>query len=141
MIFFVGRHAMFGQDPPMYFRSIEAVRFPSRAIVQAISLPPVPLPNTRTSYFSGSLVATTASLELAAERLRFGVATCDDLSVGAAGFGAAVLIGLSNTSRGADRFALQLRLFRFSLLVPFSCLCLKNFGALSSDLCEPAIHE
>src|SRR5215470_9660509 len=52
MTFLLGRHAMFGQDPPIYFRSMTAVRLPSLAIVQAINLPAVPLPRTTTSYFS-----------------------------------------------------------------------------------------
>src|SRR5215469_13684384 len=52
MTFLLGRHAMFGQDPPIYFRSTTAVRLPSLAIVQAINLPAVPLPSTTTSYFS-----------------------------------------------------------------------------------------
>src|SRR5215813_32948 len=54
--FLLGRHATFGQDPPMYFLSTTAVRFPSLAIVHASTLPPVPLPNTRTSYLSRSLI-------------------------------------------------------------------------------------
>jgi hypothetical protein len=56
MMFLLGRHATFGHAPPTYFRSIEAVRLPSLAIVQAINLPAVPLPSTRTSYLSGSLM-------------------------------------------------------------------------------------
>src|SRR5437870_1634940 len=56
MTFLLGMQAMFIHAPPMYFRSIEAVRLPSRAIVHAINLPPVPLPSTRTSYLSGSLM-------------------------------------------------------------------------------------
>src|SRR5262245_39857077 len=52
MTFLLGRQAIFGQEPPMYFRSTTAVRLPSLAIVQAINLPAVPLPSTRTSYFS-----------------------------------------------------------------------------------------
>jgi hypothetical protein len=56
MMFLLGRHAMFGHAPPTYFRSIEAVRLPSLAIVQAINLPAVPLPSTTTSYLSGSLM-------------------------------------------------------------------------------------
>ncbi len=54
MMFLLGKHAIFGDAPPTYFRSMEAVRLPSLAIVQAINLPPVPLPSTRTSYVSGS---------------------------------------------------------------------------------------
>src|SRR4029077_3922055 len=57
MMFLLGRQATFGHAPPTYFRSIEAVRLPSLAIVHAINLPAVPLPSTRTSYLSGLLVA------------------------------------------------------------------------------------
>src|SRR5437660_8889116 len=56
MMFLLGRQATFGHAPPTYFRSIEAVRLPSLAIVQAINLPAVPLPSTRTSYLSGWLI-------------------------------------------------------------------------------------
>src|SRR4051812_32977262 len=99
MIFLLGRHAMFGHEPPMYFRSIEAVRLPSRANVQAISFPPVPLPNTRTSYFSGSLLAMIASLERVGSR----IPARDELSIGPMGFGVAVPIGFSKPSGDADR--------------------------------------
>src|SRR6266446_4602199 len=56
MMFLLGRQATFGHAPPTYFRSIEAVRLPSLDIVQAINLPAVPLPSTRTSYLSGWLM-------------------------------------------------------------------------------------
>src|SRR5437868_9889580 len=56
MMFLLGRQAIFGHAPPTYFRSIEAVRLPSLAILQAINLPAVPLPSTRTSYLSGWLM-------------------------------------------------------------------------------------
>src|SRR5215831_15870791 len=56
MMFLLGRHAMFGQDPPIYLRSMTAVRLPSLAIVQAINLPAVPLPSTTTSYFSAAFM-------------------------------------------------------------------------------------
>src|SRR5205807_9610433 len=56
MMFLLGRQATFGHAPPTYFRSIEAVRLPSLAIFQAINLPAVPLPSTRTSYLSGWLM-------------------------------------------------------------------------------------
>jgi hypothetical protein len=97
MIFFVGRQAMFGHDPPMYFRSTTAVRLPSRAIVQPISLPPVPLPSTSTSYFSGSLVVVIAASKFDTERVRSGVRVCDDLSIGAAATEAAVFILVMGT--------------------------------------------
>lgn len=96
---------MFGHAPPMYFRSIEAVRLPSLAMLQAINLPPVPLPSTRTSYFSGSLVPLIASLKLVVERVRSGIPVSDDFSSGARAAEVAVLIGLTETSGDADRFA------------------------------------
>jgi hypothetical protein len=52
MMFLVGRQAMFWQEPPTYFRSMATVFIPSLARVQEMSLPPVPLPNTRRSYSS-----------------------------------------------------------------------------------------
>ncbi len=45
MRFLLGRQATFGQDPPMYRRSITAVRWPAAAIVHATYLPASPLPN------------------------------------------------------------------------------------------------
>src|SRR5580704_2687328 len=56
MTFLLGRHATLGQAPPTYFRSTTAVRLPSLAIVQAITLPAVPPPSTMTSYFSGAFM-------------------------------------------------------------------------------------
>src|SRR3981189_1140716 len=43
---------MFGHDPPINLRSINAVRWPAFAIVQAKYLPASPLPTTRISYSS-----------------------------------------------------------------------------------------
>ena len=42
--------------PQTYFRSIEAVRLPSLAIVQAVNLPAVPLPSTEQQTPAGSLM-------------------------------------------------------------------------------------
>src|SRR5262245_8913004 len=56
MTFLLGRHAILGHDPPIYFRSTTAVRLPSLAIAQAINLPAVPLPSTITSYSSTELI-------------------------------------------------------------------------------------
>src|SRR5580693_5724997 len=56
MTFLLGRQAMFGHDPPIYFRSTTAVRLPSLAIVQAANLPAVPPPSTRVSKFSGAFI-------------------------------------------------------------------------------------
>src|SRR5271163_2879716 len=58
MTFLLGRHAMLGQDPPIYFRSTTAVRLPSLAIVQATTLPAVPPPKTMTSYFSAAFMSS-----------------------------------------------------------------------------------
>src|SRR5271155_3456326 len=54
MTFLLGRQAMFGHAPPIYFRSTTAVRLPSLAIVQAANLPAVPPPSTRASKLSGA---------------------------------------------------------------------------------------
>src|SRR5438309_1056098 len=54
MRFLLGRHAMFGHEPPNHLRSTMAVRWPSLAIVQARYLPASPLPTTRISYLSTS---------------------------------------------------------------------------------------
>src|ERR1700730_18813991 len=46
--------AMLGQEPPIHRRSTTAVRRPDRAMCQARSLPPAPLPRTKISNCSGS---------------------------------------------------------------------------------------
>src|SRR5262249_25146232 len=51
--FLLGRQAMFGQEPPTQRRSTTAARRPERARGQDSSLPPAPLPSTRSSYGSG----------------------------------------------------------------------------------------
>jgi len=53
MMFLLGRQAMFGQEPPTYFRSTTAVLIPFLANVQEMSLPAAPLPNISRSYSSG----------------------------------------------------------------------------------------
>src|SRR5215467_12776734 len=53
MMFLLGKQAMFGHDPPMYFRSIAATRFPSPAKVHAAIVDPVPPPRITTSNSSG----------------------------------------------------------------------------------------
>src|SRR5436305_6192830 len=52
--FLLGRQLMFGQEPPIHFRSTTAVRRPDLARCQARYLPPSPLPRTRASYRLGS---------------------------------------------------------------------------------------
>src|SRR5262249_17297346 len=55
MMFLLGRHAIFGHDPPMYLRSITATRFPSAANVQAARVEPVPPPRITRSNSSGGV--------------------------------------------------------------------------------------
>src|ERR1700747_2818952 len=52
-MFLLGRQAIFGQDPPMYFRSISATRCPCAANVQAAMVEPVPPPRITRSKSSG----------------------------------------------------------------------------------------
>src|ERR1700761_6682801 len=52
MMFLLGKHAMFGHDPPMYLRSTTATRFPSSAKVHAAIVDPVPPPRISRSKFS-----------------------------------------------------------------------------------------
>src|SRR5262245_30989363 len=47
--FLLGRQLTLGQEPPIHRRSTTAVRRPDRAMCHARSLPPAPLPRTRTS--------------------------------------------------------------------------------------------
>src|SRR3989442_6292198 len=56
MMFLLGRHAMFGQEPPTYFRSTTTVFIPFLASVQERSLPAAPLPSMSKSY-SSALIA------------------------------------------------------------------------------------
>src|SRR6267143_5205383 len=53
MMFLLGRHAMFGHEPPMYLRSTTATRFPSPAKVHAATVEPVPPPRITRSNSSG----------------------------------------------------------------------------------------
>src|SRR5580693_5662672 len=53
MMFLLGRHAMFGHDPPMYLRSTTATRLPSPANVHAATVEPVPPPRITRSNSSG----------------------------------------------------------------------------------------
>src|ERR1700733_5921716 len=52
MMFLLGRHAIFGHDPPMYLRSIAATRFSSPAKVHAAIVDPVPPPRISRSKSS-----------------------------------------------------------------------------------------
>src|SRR5262249_19497629 len=64
IMFLLGRHAMFGQHPPIYLRSMTATRFPSPANVQAAIVDPVPPPRITRSSSSGCLFLNTSADEL-----------------------------------------------------------------------------
>src|SRR5580700_11162045 len=53
MMFLLGRHAMFGQEPPIYLRSTTATRLPSPANVHAAMVELVPPPRITRSNSSG----------------------------------------------------------------------------------------
>src|SRR3989442_5069011 len=74
MTFLLGRQAMFGQEPPTYFRSTTTVFIPFLARVQERSLPAAPLPRMSRSY-SSALIAD-AVLPLVA-----GLSTCSVVSM------------------------------------------------------------
>src|SRR2546430_12818545 len=67
MTFLLGRQAMFGQEPPTYFRSTTAVFIPFLARVQERSLPAAPLPRMSRSY-SSALAARAGPAVLASSR-------------------------------------------------------------------------
>src|ERR1700676_304171 len=52
MMFLLGRHAILGQEPPIYLRSTIATRLPSPANVHAAMVEPVPPPRITTSNSS-----------------------------------------------------------------------------------------
>src|SRR5216684_1979352 len=52
MTFLLGKHAVFGHDPPMYLRSTTATCFPSPAKVHAAIVDPVPPPRITRSNSS-----------------------------------------------------------------------------------------
>src|SRR5262252_4003546 len=54
-MFLLGRQAMFGHDPPTYWRSITATRCPCLANVHAAMVDPVPPPRITRSYASESV--------------------------------------------------------------------------------------
>src|ERR1043166_7803639 len=55
MMFLLGRQAMFGHDPPTYWRSITATRWPCLAKVHAAMVDPVPPPRITRSNASESV--------------------------------------------------------------------------------------
>src|ERR1700738_2233624 len=59
MMFLLGKHAMFGHDPPMYLRSTTATCFPSPANVHAATVEPVPPPRITRSNSSGCVFLST----------------------------------------------------------------------------------
>src|SRR6266478_5996011 len=71
MMFLLGMQAMFWHDPPTYFRSITATRWPCPAKVQAAIVPPVPPPRITRSYSSG--------LVFLGELLRLGLHGLDEI--------------------------------------------------------------
>src|SRR5437868_14319925 len=52
-MFLLGRHAILGQEPPIYLRSTTATRLPSPANVHAAMVEPVPPPRITRSNSSG----------------------------------------------------------------------------------------
>src|SRR5438105_14236452 len=52
-MFLLGRHAMLGQEPPIYLRSTTATRLPSPANIHAATVEPVPPPRITRSNSSG----------------------------------------------------------------------------------------
>src|SRR2546422_7301387 len=59
MMFLLGRHAMFGHDPPTYLRSMTATRCPRPAKVHAATVDPVPPPRITRSNSSGWVFLST----------------------------------------------------------------------------------
>src|SRR5712692_2476994 len=53
IMFLLGRHAILGQEPPIYLRSTTATRLPSPANVHAATVEPVPPPRITRSNSSG----------------------------------------------------------------------------------------
>src|ERR1700688_3505207 len=64
MMFLLGKHAMFGHDPPMYLRSTTATCFPSLAKVHAAMVEPVPPPRMTRSNSSGCAFLITLADEM-----------------------------------------------------------------------------
>src|SRR5229473_4473200 len=58
MMFLLGKHAMFGHDPPRYWRSMTATRCPCPANVHAAIVDPVPPPSITRSNASGCVFVT-----------------------------------------------------------------------------------
>src|SRR5437879_8732073 len=68
MMFLLGKHPMFGHDPPMYLRSTTATRLPSPAKVHAAMVEPVPPPRITRSNSSGCDFLRTSGDEVLSVR-------------------------------------------------------------------------
>src|SRR5438034_8251074 len=73
--FLLGMQFTFGHDPPIHWRSTTAVRRPDRAMSQARSLPPAPLPRIRTSNRSDAAMPSSSVRRCSVPRAVFGVPT------------------------------------------------------------------
>src|SRR2546425_12695928 len=70
-MFLLGRHAILGQEPPIYLRSTTATRLPSPANVHAATVEPVPPPRITRSNSSGSeFLRTEANGEVSMRFMR-----------------------------------------------------------------------
>src|SRR5437879_9220161 len=69
-MFLLGRHAILGQEPPIYLRSTIATRLPSPANVHAATVEPVPPPRITRSNSSGCDFLTWANGEVSVPFMR-----------------------------------------------------------------------
>src|SRR5437867_11051069 len=69
-MFLLGRHAILGQEPPIYLRSTTATRLPSPANVHAATVEPVPPPRITRSNSSGCDFLTWADGEVSVPFMR-----------------------------------------------------------------------
>src|SRR6266436_2969465 len=67
-MFLLGRHAMLGQEPPIYLRSTTATRLPSPANVHAATVERVPPPRITRSNSSGCDFLRTSGDEVLSVR-------------------------------------------------------------------------
>src|SRR5438552_12188737 len=70
IMFLLGRHAILGQEPPIYLRSTTATRLPSPANVHAATVEPVPPPRITRSNSSGCDFLTWAGGEVSVPFMR-----------------------------------------------------------------------
>src|SRR6267143_3943946 len=64
IMFLLGRHAILGQEPPIYLRSTTATRLPSPAKVHAATVDPVPPPRITRSNSSGCVFLSIGADEV-----------------------------------------------------------------------------